>query len=132
MAKGYELNKKRQDELNMLGRELARRSGSKCELCLTAGTRLNVFEVPPASGDTDSGKCVFICDTCLSGIFDPLKLIDHWRCLNERIWSDLKPVKIISAIILRKISVKISWAADIMDEVYLDEEENEWINSSGL
>lgn len=132
MAKGYEINKKRQDELNTLGRELARRSGSKCELCLAAGTRLNVFEIPPVSGDPDSDKCVFICDICLSGIFDPVKLNNHWRCLNESIWSEVKPVKVISAIILKKISVKNSWAGDIMDEVYLDEEDNEWINSSGL
>jgi len=132
MAKGYEINKKRQDNLNILGRELARRSGSKCELCLSAGVRLNVFEIPPVSGDPDSERCVFICDKCISGIFEPAKLNDHWRCLNESIWSEIKSVKIISAIILKKISVEKSWAADIMDEVYFDEEDEEWISSSGL
>ncbi len=132
MAKGYEINKKRQEEINILGRELARRSGSKCELCLSSGVRLNVFEIPPVSGDPDSERCVFICDICSSGINDPLKLNDHWRCLNESIWSEVKPVKILSALVLKKISCKNSWADDIMDEVYLDEDEREWINSSGL
>jgi len=132
MAKGYEFNKKRQEELNLLGRELARRSGSKCELCLAAGTKLNVFEIPPAAGEPDSAKCVFICDTCLSGLFQPVKLNDHWRCLNESIWSEVKPVKILSMIILKKISSKNPWAGDIIDEVYLDEEDESWIENSGL
>ncbi len=132
MAKGYEVNKKRQEELNMLGRELARRSGSKCELCLASGTKLNVFEIPPASGEPDSERCTFICDTCLSGIFEPLKLNDHWRCLNEAIWSEVIPVKILSLIILKRISSKNSWAGDIIEDVYLDEDDEEWINSSGL
>ena len=132
MAKGYEVNRKRQEELNTLGRELTRRSGSKCELCLTAGVKLNVVEIPPISGEPDSDRCVFICDTCSSGISEPLKLDNHWRCLSESIWSEVKPVKVISAIILKKISGKNSWAADIMDEVYLDEEDDQWINSSGL
>lgn len=132
MAKGYEVNRKRQDELNLLGRELARRSGSKCELCHASGVRLNVFEIPPVSGDPDPDRCVFICDICASGIFEPLKPDNHWRCLNESIWSEVKSVKIISAIILKKISAKHSWAADIIDEVYLDEEDEEWIRGSGL
>lgn len=132
MAKGYEVNKKRQEELNLLGRELARRSGSKCELCTASGTKLNVFEIPPVSGEPDSGKCVFICDTCLSGIFEPAKLNEHWRCLNDCIWSEVKPVKVLSFIILKKISSKSTWAGDIIDEVYLDEEDEEWISNSGL
>ncbi len=132
MAKGYEVNKKRQEELSILGRELARRSVSKCELCLSAGVRLNVFEIPPVSGDPDSDKCVFICDVCLSGIFEPLKLNDHWRCLNESIWSEIKPVKILSAVILKKISDKNSWAYDILEELYIDDDDEIWIESSGL
>ena len=132
MAKGYEVNKKRQEELNLLGRELARRAGSKCELCTAAGTKLNVFEIPPVSGEPDSAKCVFVCDICFSGLFEPVKLNDHWRCLNESIWSEVKPVKILSMIILKKISSKNSWAGDIIDEVYLDEEDESWIDNSGL
>ena len=132
MAKGYEINKKRQEELSILGRELARRSGSKCELCLSAGVRLNVFEIPPVSGDPDSEKCVFICDTCSSGLSDPIKMNDHWRCLNESIWSEVKPVKILTAIILKNITSKNSWAGDILEEVYIDEEDEEWIGASGL
>ncbi len=132
MAKGYEVNKKRQEELNILGRELARRSGSKCELCLSAGVRLNVFEIPPVTGDPDSERCVFICDTCISGISEPLKLNDHWRCLNESIWSEIKPVKILSAVILGKIADKKSWAGDILEEVYIDDEDQCWIDGSGL
>ncbi len=132
MAKGYEVSKKRQEELNILGRVLTRRSGSKCELCLISGVRLNVFEVPPVYDNPESGRCVFICDICFSGISQPLKLNDHWRCLNESIWSEIKPVQIISAILLKKISEEKSWAKDLLDEAYFDEDDEEWIEKSGL
>lgn len=132
MAKGYEVNKKRQEDLKILGRELARRSGSRCELCMASGTRLSAFEIPPVVDLPDSGRCIFICDTCLSGISNPLKLNDHWRCLNESIWSETKPVKILSAILLKKISEEKSWAGDLLDDVYLDEDDIEWISKSGL
>lgn len=132
MAKGYEINKKRQEELNILGRELTRRSGSRCELCSSSGVKLNVFEIPPVKGEPDSGRCVFICDICVTGFSEPVKSADHWRCLNESIWSEIRPVKIISAVILKKISAKYSWGADILEEVYLDDEDMEWIDNSGL
>ena len=132
MAKGYEVNKKRMEELSVLGRELTRRSGSKCELCLAAGVKLSVFEIPPVAGDPDSGRCVFLCDKCGSGILNPLKLDDHWRCLNESIWSETLPVKILSAILLKKISTQKSWAGNLLEDVYLDEDDEEWIKLSGL
>lgn len=132
MAKGYEINKKRQQDLSVLGRELARRSGSKCELCRSGGIKLNVFEIPPAPEEPDTDHCLFLCDTCSTGIMNPLKLEDHWRCLNESIWSDISPVRILSIILLKKISVARSWAGDLLEDVYLDEEDEEWINSSGI
>jgi len=132
MAKGYEINKKRQDELSVLGRELTRRSGSKCELCHSGGVKLNVFEIPPVSGDPDSERCVFLCDTCSSGIANPAKLDDHWHCLNESIWSETRPVKILSVILLKKISAQKLWAGNLLENLYLDEDDEEWINSADL
>lgn len=132
MSKGYEINKKRLEELSVLGRELTRRSGSKCELCLAAGVKLSVFEIPPAAGAPDSGRCVFLCDTCGSGILNPLKLKDHWHCLNESIWSEIRPVKVLSAILLKRISAQNPWAGNLLEDLYLDEEDEEWISSSGL
>jgi protein PhnA len=132
MAKGYEINKKRRDELSILGRELARRSGSKCELCLAAGVKLNVFELPPVSGNPDPGRCVFICDICSSGIANPLKIKEHWHCLNESIWSEVRPVKLLSVILLKKISDQNSWAGSLLENIYIDWEDEEWINSADL
>lgn len=132
MAKGFEINKKRQEELSVLGRDLVRRSGSKCELCLSGGVRLNVFEIPPAAGSPDPDRCIFVCDICSSGISNPVKLDDHWRCLNESIWSEVRSVKILSVILLKKLSVQKSWAGNLLEDVYLNEEDEEWIKSSGI
>lgn len=116
----------------MLGRELTRRSGSKCELCLSGGIKLNVFEIPPVSAEPDPDRCLFLCEKCSSGILNPLKLEEHWRCLNESIWSETRPVKILSVILLKKISAAKPWAENLLEDVYLDEEDEEWINSSGI
>lgn len=127
MAKGFETNRRRSEELNKLGRELVRRSGSKCELCRTAGGRLNITEVKQSSAEPDPENCVFICDLCYSALSSPLKHSEHWRCLAGSVWSDVRPVKIISAKVLKILSDKNSWAADILEDVYLDNEELEII-----
>ncbi len=123
MAKGYDTNRRRADDLNMLGRELARRSGSKCELCKAAGVKLNVAEVKASSEVPDIMNCVFICDECYRGIDNPSKMPEHWRCLSISIWSETEPVKLISAKVLRNLSEKHSWASDVLEEVYFDEDE---------
>ncbi|HQO02666.1 MAG TPA: phnA protein [Spirochaetota bacterium] len=127
MVKGYDAHQQRQDTLASFGRELARRSGSKCELCKAAGVKLTVFEVPPAPADPEAAKCLFLCDICREQIGNPKKFdAAHWRCLNEAVWSDVSAVKVMSVRMLRRLAPGESWAGDILEEVYLDEDEEAW------
>lgn len=50
MTKGYEKNRERIAALNSLGKNLARRSGSKCELCFASKVPLYTVEVPRSCG----------------------------------------------------------------------------------
>jgi len=130
MASGYETNKKRQEELTVLGKDLTRRSGSKCELCGASGVSLYVMEVPPAKDEPSVGSAVFVCSICREQIENPGKLeADHWRSLGEKIWSDIVPVKIMAHRILRKVGESEAWAGDILDDAYLDDEEEELVAS---
>lgn len=131
MAKGHDAHHQRIDTLASFGRELARRSGSKCELCRAAGVKLSVFEVPPAPEDPEAGKCLFLCGTCGEQIDNPKKFDPpHWRCLNETVWSEVPAVKVMAVRLLRRLAPGESWAGEILDEVYLDEDEEEWASKA--
>ncbi len=131
MAGGYEKNQDRKTALASLGKGLARRSGSKCELCSASKVSLFTVEVPPEVSIPDIDRCIFICETCRRG----LKTIqsgeaDHWRCLNDSVWSDVPAVKITAVRILRSLEEDHRWAADILEDLYLETEEEEWASQT--
>ena len=70
------------------------RSESKCELC-NSTENLQTYEVPPSSNATPD-ECILICDTCREQIEHPDKVdVNHWRCLNESMWSQLPAVQVM-------------------------------------
>lgn len=102
---------------------LLTRSDNHCELCQSTD-RLNIYEVPPAEADAD--KCIAACQTCreqLSGEqpTDP----NHWRCLNEAMWSTVPAVQVTAYRQLKHLSQE-SWAQDNLDMLYLPEEIQAW------
>ena len=73
-------------------KQLEERSGSKCELC-SATENLNVYEVPPAS-ISGIDVSLLACETCIEQIESPDKTdANHWRCLNDSMWSEHDAVK---------------------------------------
>jgi len=133
VARGYDNYKNRVDLISSFGRELTRRSGSSCELCGASGVSLSVYEVPPSREDPEPSDCVFICNDCREQLENPKKFKNtHWRSLADRVWSEIPAVKILSVMILKKISEKENWASEIIDEVYLSEEEIEQVEKCRL
>ena len=111
----------------MLGKNLARRASSKCELCEAAGVRLEIFEVPPEPDAPDMDKCLLLCQECKSLLADHKhRQPDHWRCLTKTIWSELPAAKVVSLRILRELSESQSWAADTLENAWLEPEIEEW------
>lgn len=107
--------------------KLRDRSGSVCELC--AGTdNLQVYEVPPASGEAD--KSILVCGTCLEQIQDPAKMnANHWRCLNTSMWSTVPAVQVMAWRILSSLRHE-GWPQDLLDMLYLDEETLAWAEAT--
>lgn len=123
MAKGFEKHQERMSIISSYGKDLVRRSGACCELCSDSGTKLTVYEVPPVQNEPDFDQCIFICDTCREQLENPKRLKpDHWRCLNNTIWTELEILQVQSAAILMKLEKDHNWAAELLEQAMLPEE----------
>ena len=128
MSKGSEKHQVRISELNRFGKDLARRSKSHCELCDAHGVKLHIHEVPPVPSTPDFENCIFICDTCKDQIDKPKTIdINHWHCLHSSIWSEVKPVQVMACLMAKRISDKADFAEELLDQVYLEEDTQQWI-----
>jgi protein PhnA len=106
---------------------LLARSGSKCELC-GATENLGVYEVPPDS-DGSVERSVLLCATCSEQIEDPEKTdANHWRCLNDSMWSQVPAVQVMAWRMLTRLSSE-GWPQGLLDMLYLDDETRAWAES---
>ena len=109
--------------------ELFSRSESKCELC-TSTENLTVYEVPPESNGNPE-QSVLLCDTCKDQIENPDKVdVNHWRCLNDSMWSQVPAVQVLAWRMLTRLSAE-SWPQDLLDMLYLDDDLLTWAQATG-
>ncbi len=104
--------------------ELQDRSGSQCELC-GATNKLSSLEVT-ASPATGSDAHILTCPTCKTQIQNPdLADPNHWRCLNDSMWSAVPAVQVMAWRMLDQLKTE-GWPADLLDMLYLDDETLAW------
>ena len=104
--------------------QLRIRSGSSCELC-TSTTDLNVYVVSPKNGDQFE-DCALVCAICQHQIEHPDSVeVNHWRCLNDSMWSAVPAVQVLAWRMLSRLSAE-GWPQDLFDMLYLDEETLKW------
>ena len=109
--------------------ELQTRSESKCELC-AATDNLSVYEVPPTSNGS-ADESILVCDICLEQIENPDKVeVNHWRCLNDSMWSQVHAVQVMAWRMLTRLSSE-GWARDLLDMLYLDDDVLVWAKATG-
>ena len=100
------------------------RSESRCELC-GATESLGVYEVPPGS-DSGADACVLVCGMCREQIDTPEKVdANHWRCLNDSMWSQVPAVQVMAWRMLTRLSHE-GWPQELLDMLYLDDELLAW------
>lgn len=105
--------------------ELLTRSNSTCELC-GSKENLSVFRVEPKDEN------ILICGLCNDQIKNPEQLDpNHWRCLNDSMWSEIPAVQILSWRMLTLLKNE-GWPQDLLDMMYLDEEMEKWAQATGL
>ncbi|WP_040280350.1 PhnA domain-containing protein [Psychroserpens damuponensis] len=96
------------------------RSNTTCELC-SAEKNLKQYTIPPSLNENVAND-ILVCSTCLDQIegnteMDP----NHWRCLNESMWSEHVAVQIMAWRMLQRLRNE-GWPQDLLDMMYLDDE----------
>jgi protein PhnA len=104
---------------------LIARCGNKCELC-GADAPIAKFAVEPSDGSV--AQSVMLCPTCTDQIDDPDTLDgNHWRCLNDSMWSQEVPVQVMAWRQLKTLKAKgQDWAQDLVDMMYFEEDVQKW------
>jgi protein PhnA len=112
-----------------LEKDLQERSLHSCELC-KATENLSVYTVQP-SKKIDLTDSIYACELCTSQIENSdLISPNHWRCLNDSMWSEFLPVQVLSWRMLNRV-LSAGWSQDLLDMMYLDEESLEWAQDLG-
>lgn len=112
MAKGRDKHQAYLEALNLLGKELARRSNRRCELSEEAGTLL-IYDLAGPKVEPDLNHVVLVSPmmkACLDGgAIDEIAV----RCLENAVWSPLSPVRRAAVQLLERIDAP--WATEAID-----------------
>lgn len=109
--------------------KLIERSGNQCELC-ESKENLSIYEVPPTATNLKDRE-ILACEKCLNQIEKREELdSNHWQCLSTSMWNENIPVQIVSWRMLNRFRTE-SWAADLLEMMYLDDENLEWAKQTG-
>jgi len=99
---------------------LHKRSESSCELCRSADD-LRIFAVPPFES-TKADHYLLICEICDDHLKDSSSMnVNYWRCLNDTMWGQVRPVQIMTWRLLTKLNPE-PWAQDLLDMLYLEDD----------
>lgn len=100
---------------------LENRCGGKCELCNETSSELNALDLNKM-GQTDSDLIAVLCDSCNEQMnSEEIADVNKWHNLNETMWSEVPAIKILAYRTLHKLSGE-SWANDLLDVIYLEDE----------
>lgn len=108
---------------------MIKRAQNQCELC--RGTSdLNRYEVPPQAIPSMENS-ILVCSVCQNQI-DKTEQLDsaHWQTLADTMWSEHPPVQIMAWRLLSRLRQE-SWAADLLEILYLDDEALQWAKKTG-
>ncbi|RPJ33789.1 MAG: phnA protein [Verrucomicrobiaceae bacterium] len=131
MAKGYELHQARMMALQGMGKDLARRAKSKCEITGAAGVPLHPYEVPPVGEDPDIERTLLLCEECHEMLEHPDRLAGRgWQCLAEAVWSEMPAVQVVAWRMLHELAKREDWAREVLEEVFLDPAVEEWARAT--
>ena len=111
-------------------KEISSRSNGACELCGSTND-LKALEVAPIQNNGRVDDFVHVCSTCSEQISNPDKMdANHWRCLNDSMWSETPAVQVIAWRMLNRLKSE-GWPQDLLDMLYLDEEKLAWAKATG-
>ncbi len=110
---------------------LMQRSESKCELC-SATENLSVHQVSGSNSSHSEGAdtSILLCLNCSDQIFAEKEIQPkHWRCLNDSMWSQVPAIQVMAWRMLKRLSNE-SWAQDLLDMLYLEDDLLKWAQAA--
>lgn len=127
--KSHAKKQERLQQLSLFGKDLVRRCAAHCELCAASGVPLSVYEVEPIPQEPELEHCIMICEACEQSLAKPKRIdANHWRCLSTTIWSEVLAAKVTAIVILNYLSEQHPWAQEYLEQVYLEESEQAWVD----
>ncbi|TXB67084.1 PhnA protein [Vicingus serpentipes] len=109
--------------------EVLERSGNQCELC-ASNDNLTVYNVAIIQSK-NADESVNICATCKDQIENPDNMdANHWRCLNDSMWSEVPAVKVLSWRMLNRLKGE-GWPVDLLEMMYLEDDVLAWARETG-
>lgn len=105
-------------------KELEIRCGSNCEIC-GSDKGVNPFLVAPKEGKS-ADDYAMLCLVCSEQLSDDSKIVpNHWRVLNDAMWSEVSAVKVLSYRMLTRLKSE-GWPNELLEMMYLEEEDLSW------
>jgi protein PhnA len=133
MSRGYQANQDRLFALQGLGKDLARRAKSRCEITGTGGVPLQPWEVPPVLGYPDLDRTVLVCAQVAAALDRPETLGGpRWHCLAECLWSEVPAVQVVAWRMLASLAETEHWAREALEQADLAPETLAWAQSEPL
>ena len=127
MARGLEQHQARAEAVSLLGKDLARRARSRCELCDGHEGALRPFEVPPVPEDPSLEHALLLCERCTAGALGEPVEAAQCHFLETAVWSELVPAQVTAVRLLRRLAGEgAGWAAQTLETVYLPPEVEAW------
>jgi len=117
MAKGYQGNKERQEEMNSFGKAIGKRAGFKCEWCESRDD-LHVWDYKP---DAPPGMetLALLCQQCRNWADGRKASPDELRSIRNALWSNVPAVAEGAARVLAQC--KEPWAREAVEESFIDD-----------
>ena len=117
MAKGYQGNKERLEEISSFGKAIGKRAGFKCEWCESKDD-LRVWDYKPDS-PPNMETLALLCQRCREWAAGRKASPDELRSIRNAIWSNIPSVAEGAARVL--VQCKEPWAIEAIEESFIDD-----------
>lgn len=119
MAKGYQANRERQEQIAFLGKTLAKRAGFTCEWC-GGKEELRPWDHRPEREPEESGLAL-LCRRCRDLADGAPADANELHSLRNALWSDIPAVAEGAGRVLVRCS-KEPWVREAIEESLMDDD----------
>lgn len=116
MAKGYQANKERLNEISIFGKEIGKRAGFKCEWCESKDD-LRIWDYRP-DGVPEMESLALLCQRCRGWADGRKPDQNEFHAIRNALWSDVPAVAEGAAKVLSQC--KEPWAREAIEESFID------------